>query len=94
MHKAWADLLYSKNNSPAFVDSGFSDWKKGPEKFKSHESNLTHRKEVMKPAIHKDLDKSVGVEPNSSITIIHVLKSSDVWPVVLKWTATGLAWRF
>ena len=41
-------ISFSKNSSPAFVDHGFNNWKKGPEKFKIHESSLTHREAVMK----------------------------------------------
>lgn len=41
-------ISFSKNSNPAFIVRGFSNWKKGTEKFNSHASSLTHKEAAMK----------------------------------------------
>ena len=41
-------LTFSKNAEKAFTQYGFNNWKKGPEKFRTHENSLTHREASMK----------------------------------------------
>ena len=41
-------ISFSKNSSPEFVNHKFNNWRKGPEKFKSHESSLSQRAAVIK----------------------------------------------
>ena len=41
-------LTFSKNAEKAFTQYGFNNWKKGPEKFRTHENSSTHREASMK----------------------------------------------
>ena len=41
-------LTFSKNAEKAFTQYGFNNWKKGPEKFRTHENSSAHREASMK----------------------------------------------